>query len=135
MAAGWMKWGHLLVLALILPLALSSALPAFARVVAGPAPHVCHCQMSGGHTAMSDCPICNPERDADDVWVSVASLRGTCGDEDIVFGATLGLAVLAPPGVRILPPEVRREAPPGAPLRLAAVFVTPPTPPPRSVLS
>jgi hypothetical protein len=133
MAAGRMKWGHLLVLALILPLALSSALPAFARVIAGPTPHVCHCQMSGGRGAMSDCPICNPDRD--DLWLTEAALRGTCGDEDLVFGATLGVAVLAPPGVTILPPEVAREALPDAPLRLAAVFVAPPTPPPRSALS
>jgi hypothetical protein len=120
------------VLALILPLALSSALPAFARIVAGPTPHVCHCEMHGGRGAMSDCPICNPDRD--DMGVSEVSLRGTCGDEDaVVFGATLGVAVLAPPGVTIVPPDGTRNALPSAPLRIAAVFVAPPTPPPRSL--
>jgi hypothetical protein len=121
------------VLALVLPLALSSALPAFARVVAGPTPHVCHCEMSGGHGAMSDCPICNPERKG--LWPSEVSLRNRCGDEDVVFGASLGFAVLAPPRVAIPPPAVSRGVRPADPLRLAAIFVTPPTPPPRSVLS
>jgi hypothetical protein len=132
MGAGWMKWGHALVLALVLPLALAGALPAFARVVAGPAPHMCHCEMRSGH-AMSDCPICNPDRD--DFSPSEVSLRGACGDEDVVFGATLGLAVLAPPGVTVVPPGVHRAARLAGPLQLAAVFVTPPTPPPRPAFS
>jgi len=133
MAAARMKWGHALVFALVLPLALSSALPTFARMVGGPTPHVCHCQMSGGHAAMSDCPICNPDRD--DLWLTEAALRGTCGDEDVVFGAALGFAVPASPGVSVVPPDVTRDARPGVPLRIPAVFVTPPTPPPRFALS
>jgi hypothetical protein len=132
MGAVWRRWGPAWVLALVLPLALSSALPAFARMVAGPTPHVCHCEMHGGRGAMSDCPICNPDRD--DIGVSEASLRGTCGDEDVVFGATLGLAVLAPPGVTIVPPDMTRNILPRALLRIAAVFVAPPTPPPRSLV-
>jgi hypothetical protein len=132
MRARWIQWGHAWVLALILPLALSSALPAFARIVAGPTPHMCHCDMRSGH-AMSGCPICNS--DQDDVGLTEASLRGRCGDEDVVFGATLGLAVLAPPAVKVVAPGVTREALAAMSLGVAVVFVTPPTPPPRSALS
>src|SRR5580704_12802683 len=56
------RWRHVLVLALVLPLALSSALPMFARALGGPAVHVCHCAVSGGHSTCG-CPICNPDRD------------------------------------------------------------------------
>jgi hypothetical protein len=131
MAASRTRWGHALVFALVLPLALSSALPTFARLVGGPAPHVCHCELRGGHTACG-CPICHPDRD--DLWLTGASLRGTCGDEDVVFGASLGFAILAAPGMMVVPADVTREAAPGELSRLSAVLLTPPTPPPRSTL-
>ena len=117
-----------MVLALILPLALSSALPIFARVAGGPVPHVCHCDVRAGHSTCA-CSICNPDRD--DLKLTQASLRGKCGDDDSVFGATLGAAVAPPPGVTVIPPDVTREASPAISLRLALVFLPPPTPPPR----
>ena len=132
MGAVWRRWGHLLVLTLVLPLALSSALPIFARVLGGPLPHVCHCAMHGGHSTCG-CPICNPDRD--DLKLNEVSLRGKCGDDDPVFGAALGAAVPAPPGVAIIPPDLTGEASPVVSLRLALVFLTPPTPPPRFALS
>ncbi len=128
----WARAGHLLaLLTLILPLALSSALPIFARALGGPAPHVCHCEISGGHSTCG-CPICNPDRD--DLRLCESSLRGKCGDVDLAFGAALGSAVAAPPGVTILPPDLTRAAAPLASMHLSLVFLTPPTPPPRAAL-
>jgi hypothetical protein len=132
MGAVLRRWGHLLVLALVLPLALSSALPIFARAAGGPTPHVCQCAIRGGHSTCG-CPVCNPDRD--DLRLSEASIRGKCGDDDAVFGAALGSAVAAPAGFTVIPPNVTRVAPPSLWPRLATVFRTPPTPPPRSALS
>jgi len=128
MSAAWKRWGHLFVLALVLPLALSSALPTFARVLGGPTAHVCQCAIRGGHSTCG-CPICNPDRD--DLRLSEASIRGKCGDDDLAFGAALGSAVTPPPGFIVLPPDVTRAARPTTSLRLERVFLTPPTPPPR----
>jgi hypothetical protein len=132
MGAACRRWGHILVLALVLPLALSSALPMFARAFSGPAVHVCHCDIRGGHSTCA-CPVCNPDRD--DLTLSEASLRGKCGDDDLAFGASLGSAVAPPPGVVVVPPDLTGEQAPGIPPRLALVFLTPPTPPPRFALS
>jgi hypothetical protein len=128
----WKRWGHLLVLALLLPLALSSALPTFARVLGGPAPHVCHCEIRGGHSTCA-CPICNPDRD--DLKLSEASIRGQCGDEDLAFGAALGAAVPPPSGFAIAPPDLTGEAVPNVVPPLPLVSLTPPTPPPRLAVS
>jgi hypothetical protein len=127
----WKRWGHVFVLALLLPLALSSALPMFARVLGGPAVHVCKCEIRGGHSTCG-CPICNPDRD--DLRLSESSIRGKCGDDDLTFGAALGSAVAPPAGVTVLPPDVTGVLRPVLPPRLAAVFLTPPTPPPRAAL-
>lgn len=109
MGAVWKRWGHLFVLTLVLPLALSSALPIFAQVLGGPTPHVCHCEIRGGHSTCA-CPICNPDRD--DLKLNEVSLRGKCGDDDLTFGAALGSAVPAPAGVTIIPPDLAGEASP-----------------------
>jgi hypothetical protein len=93
---------------------------------------VCQCALHGGHSTCG-CPVCNPDRD--DLALNEASIRGKCGDDDRSFGASLGSAVAAPPGVTVVPPDVSVSADPSAPLRLAQVFLTPPTPPPRSALS
>jgi hypothetical protein len=130
--SGWRRWAHLFVLALVLPLALSSALPTFARVLGGPTAHVCRCEIRGGHSTCA-CPICNPDRD--DLRLNEASLRGKCGDDDLAFGAVLGSAIAPPPGVTIIPPDLAGETPPVVSPRLALVFLKPPTPPPRSALS
>jgi hypothetical protein len=132
MGAVWRRWGHVIVLMLVLPVALSSALPTFARVLGGPAPHVCHCAIRDGHSTCG-CPICNPDRD--DLKLSEASIRGKCGDDDVVFGGGLDVAIAPPPGITIVPPDVTAEAPPAVSPRLPLVFLTPPTPPPRFALS
>jgi len=125
----WRRWGHVFVLTLVLPLALSSALPMFARVLGGPTAHVCQCAVRGGHSTCG-CPICNPDRD--DLQLNEVSLRGKCGEDDAVFGASLGPALVPAPGVTIVPPDLTGETPPPVSPRLALVFLTPPTPPPRS---
>ena len=125
-------WRHLFVLALVLPLAFSSALPVFARALGGPVVHVCHCELRGGHSTCG-CPICNPDRD--DLRLSEASLRGKCGDDDVTFGAALGSAILAPASAVVLPPDVAELPAPGGVVRVEGVFLTPPTPPPRRAFS
>jgi hypothetical protein len=93
---------------------------------------VCQCALHGGPSTCG-CPLCNPDRE--DLALNEASIRGKCGDDDLSFGASLGSAIAAPPGVTVIPPDVTVSAAPRAPLRLALVFLTPPTPPPRSALS
>jgi hypothetical protein len=122
---------HVVVLALVLPLAFSSALPIFARALGGPAIHVCRCAAHGG-PASCGCPICNPDRD--DLAFSEESIRGKCGDDDLAFGATLGSAVAPPPGFIVLGPSLVAVSTPSLTAHLMAVFLTPPTPPPRSFL-
>jgi hypothetical protein len=125
----WKRLLHVLVLALVLPLCLSSALPIFARALGGPAVHVCHCAAHGG-PASCGCPICNPDRD--DLAFSEESLRGKCGDDDLAFGAALGSAVAPPAGVTVVAPDLFAQTAPSVSDRFRSVFLTPPTPPPRS---
>jgi hypothetical protein len=123
---------HVVVLALVLPLAFSSALPIFARALGGPAVHVCHCAAHGG-PASCGCPICNPDRD--DLAFSEESLRGKCGDDDLAFGAALGSAVAPPAGFVVALPNLVSVARRTSAPQIPAVFFTPPTPPPRSTFS
>jgi hypothetical protein len=129
MGSMWRRWAHLVVLALVLPLALSSV-PAFARVLSEAAPHVCECGMRAGHCG---CPICNQA--AADRRVKDLSIRGRCGADDLVASAALGAAVLPPPALTIAAPGVSGRALTPVPLRLAQVFLMPSTPPPRFALS
>ena len=121
-------WAHLVVLSLVLPLALSTSLPMFARALAGPAPHICHCAVRGGHSTCA-CPLCHPGRE--DLRFSPASVRGQCGDEDLVFGATSATAMPAPPAVRVLGATVSWGRVVARPSRGPTLFLKPPTPPPR----
>lgn len=123
---------HVVVLALVLPLAFSSALPIFARAMGGPAVHVCHCAAHGG-PASCGCPLCNPDRD--DLAFTEESIRGQCGDEDLAFGAALGSAVAPPAGFAVLRPDVVATARPSVAPRLPMLFLSPPTPPPRRAFS
>jgi hypothetical protein len=132
MGRAWRRFMHGLVLVLVLPLALSSALPVLARVCGGPAVHVCHCEARGGVDTCA-CPICNPDRD--DLAYSEESIRGECGDRDRVFGAALGAAVAPPAGFAILPPELVAALPSPRMPRLPSLHHAPPTPPPRLTLA
>jgi hypothetical protein len=125
------RWGHLVVLALVLPLALSSALPIFARVLGGPPVHLCHCAMSGGRTACG-CPTCTHDRE---LRVREVALHGPCGDDEQAFGGAIGFALPPPPAVKVFPPDRADRASAPASLSIPVVSRTPPKPPPRVALS
>jgi hypothetical protein len=131
MARLYRRMVHVFVLALVLPLCLSSALPIFARALGGPVVHVCHCAAHGG-PASCGCPICNPDRD--DLAFSEESIRGKCGDDDLAFGAALGSAVAPPPGFVVLTPDLVAATHPSPVPDLPSVLLAPPTPPPRFAL-
>ena len=124
----WVVLGRGVILALFLPLALASSLPAFARALGGPTVHVCHCAMSGGHSTCT-CPICHPNRA--DFRLSEEAIRGTCGDPDLVFGGSLAVALPTTPGFAILRPPARPAWSPNLDGRDPGVVRSPPTPPPR----
>jgi hypothetical protein len=112
---------------LLMPLALASSLPAFARAVAGAAPHVCHCAASHSECA---CPICHPDRD--DLDDADEAIRGQCGDPDVVYGARLGIAVEAPlAALAPAPVAADRVAPPSV-LSPKPRATSPPFRPPRA---
>lgn len=68
-------------------------MPAYARLVAGPQPHVCHCEARGGH-AHCACPICFPElRADDDLLAGYGVVKGVCGDDDPAYRPVVDLGV------------------------------------------
>jgi len=77
--------------------------------------------------------MCNPVED--DQRFQEMSRCGKCGDDDVVFGGSLGAAVLPAPAIALVPPGLVGRAFPDVSLRLALVFLMPPTPPPRFALS
>jgi hypothetical protein len=130
------KWAavlRLVVLALVVPLSLSDALPVFASVLGRPPVHVCRCD---SHHATCACPICHPEH-RDELLFRQESIRGTCGDEDVGFGGALALspAIPAATAVTVLPAAVGKP--------LASIPTAPPSdvtldipkPPPRVALA
>jgi hypothetical protein len=120
---------RLMIVALVLPLALSVLFPAFAKMVAGPAPHVCRCEVRGGHSTCA-CPICNPDR-AEELTASEESIRGRCGDDDLTFGGALGVAVLSP-DFRLPCADVAFTVHVPDAVHPPDVVIPPSTPPPRS---
>ena|SRR5438552_14364889 len=115
---------------LVFPLSLSAAFPAFARWAAGPAAHVCHCEVSGGHSTCA-CPICHV--DVPEYRLSETSLRGVCGDADPVFSAAHGVAVLPATLSLRAPAFDRAAARRDVALPLDSIDLPPPTPPPRTL--
>ena len=118
--------------ALVLSALSGGFLPGLVRLAGGPPPHVCHCELRGGHSTCA-CPRCNPEFRDDDGQTHDA-VHSTCGDAD---EATLGkawLAVIPAPHVarRVFETEVpcprESERMPGS------VSRAPPTPPPETIL-
>ncbi len=128
-AGGRARWG-LFVRALVLVLAASlgsgGALPWFARQIAGPAAHVCHC--STHYDCL--CVRCQPDRP--ELRFSEASIKGQCGQDEVsVVGKAFRAIVMYPAGVPVAGIELasRADAPPA--LRSVAP-PAPPTPPPRA---
>jgi hypothetical protein len=81
------------VLALLVALGPSTGF--YAKLVAGRAAHVCHCEVRGGHATCA-CPICFPELRGDDDG-DVATMKGVCGDDDPVVRAASYPAVALTP--------------------------------------
>jgi hypothetical protein len=127
----WTGLVRLLVLALVLPIACSGAFPAFARLVVGSSAHECACEHRAGRTTCG-CPICEHRADR---RLHRAVIRGTCGEEDLYFGASPGPVVAPPGGLSVLAPDAAIAALPDVPRAAPIVFLTPPTPPPRRAFS
>lgn len=124
----YLVWLRVLCVALALPLTFSSTLPVFARAAAGPEEHVCPCHLRGSQSPC-ECPMCQDHQH----WRVIAI--GRCGDGDSFYGASLGSALPTAPRVRVLPAERIAAFSESALARAPAVFLEPPTPPPRSSLS
>lgn len=127
------------VFVLLVPLSASSALPVFARAVAGPAAHVCTCR-SGAHD--TSCPVCNPMLRAeqktaglDDEILKPAEVRGRCGTDDVAFGGALPPAVLGAASTVASSPPTRATFPPALHDAPPLVSRAPPTPPPEARLA
>jgi hypothetical protein len=123
----WTGWVHMLVLALVLPIACSSAFPAFARLVVGSSAHACACEHRAGHSTCG-CPICEHRADR---RLHRAVIRGTCGEDDLYFGPAPDSAIAPAGGVAVLAPEAALAALPEVAGPGSSVFLSPPTPPPR----
>jgi hypothetical protein len=118
-----------MVLALVIPIAVSQWMPIFARVIAGAPVHVCHCDTQGPHAECS-CPICSPGRD--DLISDDIAVRGSCGDDATPPGKALLMPAILPASSKLIPyseraPRVAGLAPPPD-----GPTFEPPTPPPRS---
>jgi hypothetical protein len=122
-AASWVA--RLVVVFAIVPLALSFAMPALARVVAGPPPHVCHCDVRHGHASCA-CPKCFP--DLEEPGFAEDVLRGQCGDVEAAARDAVALDVGVPTPTFVVAPAFVSPA-----LRTHAVPTPdgPPSAPPR----
>lgn len=98
---------------LSLLVAVGAALPSYARLVGGPAEHVCHCEARGAHAGGSidcACPICFPELRSFDDAFAPNLLKGSCGDDDPGWKTDAVravppalLVILAAPPARVVP--------------------------------
>ena len=117
---------NILALVLALPVLLGPSLPFFARMVAGPRAHVCHCDAK--HTSCA-CPICFPDRE--DLKKNELAVSGPCGDEDPVFTTTALPAVMSPPVVVVAKATIEVAAERAIPPFVARGPSPPEPPPPR----
>jgi hypothetical protein len=125
-----MRLSQLLVLLASLPILLDRAWPAAAVLLGGQAPHICHCDVAGGHATCA-CPVCHPE----DLELKkrVLAVQGPCGDDDDHFSppdlprATIPSVSLWVPASEFF--DVLDVTAQSIPLRLSNA---PETPPPRT---
>jgi hypothetical protein len=118
---------RLLALGLVLPVLLGAHLPWLARVIAGPAAHVCRCD---AHHTDCACPICFPDRE--DLKKNELAVRAPCGDADEAFGTVAFPAVLAAPVVVVPRAPVAFAVPVFAVPSIAHGPSPPDPPPPRA---
>ncbi|MBX3192708.1 MAG: hypothetical protein KF819_37335 [Labilithrix sp.] len=117
---------------LVVLVALGAAMPAWARLVAGPAEHACHCETRGGH-AHCACPLCFPELREVETF-GAPSVSGKCGTDDPGWRAHANPAVIASDFV--LAASLAHLTVPDAPILPPPLWSEPPEPPPpRSALS
>ncbi|MBX3187301.1 MAG: hypothetical protein KF819_09805 [Labilithrix sp.] len=83
---------------------LGAALPWYAKSLAGPTPHVCHCETGRGHASCA-CPICFPSLDDDDSAVAEGAVSGRCGDDEVGFRLDLDRGLPLRGAIAIAPPE------------------------------
>jgi hypothetical protein len=129
-------WIRCTVAALAVVVALGAAMPAWARLVAGPRAHACSCEIRGAHAghgqAACACPICFPELNDVDTF-GAPSLTGRCGIDDP------GWRTLASPAVPssdfvLVSPLGRAALPTAPPLSPTQWAARPELPPPRSLV-
>lgn len=115
--------------------AVGAALPAWARTIAGPEAHVCHCETSGGH-AHCACPVCFPElKDAnDDLVFGQPMVSSRCGKDDPGW-RTLACAGVPTSGFVVAAPLARVEQVIAPPMSETQWVGPPDLPPPRTTLS
>lgn len=91
-----------LTLLVALLVAFGASAPAYAKLVFGPADHVCHCEARGGH-ATCGCPICFPELADDDDGPAhgLPSVKGHCGDDEAGV-RTLGQPAVMPASISVV---------------------------------
>ncbi len=122
----------LFVLMVALLVSLGAAMPAWARLAAGPQAHNCKCEVRGGH-AHCACPLCFPElREEDDFGSPTVS--GRCGTDDPGWKTLASPAILLP-GSFLVPALARLETVRPLALRLTQWSQRPELPPPRHALS
>ena len=95
-----MRWRRLFVALCSVVVALGTFLPLYAKLVAGPKAHVCHCESSASGHARCACPICFPE--LADEPISTETMTGRCGDDDTGWRSFSQPAVV-PPAFAVVP--------------------------------
>ncbi|MBS2012829.1 MAG: hypothetical protein JST00_08085 [Deltaproteobacteria bacterium] len=119
---------RVIVLVAVLPFVSAGALPAWAELAGVEHPHVCHCARDH-HGCV--CAKCHTDPDAE-MGISSDSVKGRCGDDDVVGGAHGTPPALFVSFVTLLAPSASGRAPVATPpAALSRERLPPPPPPPR----
>jgi hypothetical protein len=126
-----MRFAQLVVLLASLPIVFDRAWPAAVELLGGQAPHICHCDVAGGHMSCA-CPICHPEDQ--ELKKRILAVQGPCGDTERDHIAPPDLPRTTIPSVSLWVPasefvDVLDDTEQRIPLRLSNA---PETPPPRT---
>lgn len=121
---------RLVVLLAALPFVTAGALQAWAEFAGVESPHVCHCARDH-HGCV--CAKCHSDPDAETV-ISSESIKGRCGDDDVVGGASDVPITLFVPFTVLAPSALEGKAPlPTLPQVRSRERGPPPPPPPRTL--
>jgi hypothetical protein len=110
---------------------VGASMPAYARLLGGPAAHVCHCEPSAGsgHAACA-CPICFSELNDVDAF-GAPTVAGRCGTDDAGW-RTLSDPAVPSVGFVVLAPAARVAPTSAWPLEPPQWRERPELPPPRA---